>query len=78
MRGQNLWTIKGVGSGYLTKVEKPSKIIAAIEQLMEGGALMSSSIAMKTLKMLRSQKVVDQKTESYLSSHNLIIYRREK
>lgn len=69
--------IKAGASGYLTKDEKPSKIVAAIEELMEGGAPMSPTIAMKTLKMLRSQEVVGQKTETYLSPETYNLSKRE-
>ena len=43
-------------SGYLMKDEKPSKVVAAIEDAMEGRAPMSPVIAMKTLDLLRSQR----------------------
>ncbi|OYU93319.1 MAG: hypothetical protein CFE21_21040 [Bacteroidetes bacterium B1(2017)] len=69
--------IKAGASGYLTKDEKPSKIVAAIEELMEGGAPMSPTKAMKTLKMLRSQEVVGHKTESYLSPESYNLSKRE-
>ena len=38
--------------GYLLKDEKPSKIIAALEEAMEGGAPMSPVIASKALQMI--------------------------
>lgn len=69
--------IKAGASGYLTKDEKPSKIIAAIEELMEGGAPMSATIAMKTLKMLRNQEVAGQKTETYQSPESYNLSKRE-
>ncbi len=49
--------IKAGASGYLVKDERPSKIVAAIEELMEGGAPMSPIIAMKTLQILRKQEI---------------------
>ncbi len=41
-------------SGYLLKDEKPSKIITALEEAMDGGAPMSPVIASKALKLIRS------------------------
>ncbi|MFN8430323.1 MAG: response regulator transcription factor [Spirosomataceae bacterium] len=69
--------IKAGASGYLTKDEKPSKIVAAIEELMEGGAPMSPTIAMKTLQILRNQEVVGQKTETYQSPEEFNLSKRE-
>jgi len=42
-------------NGYLLKEEHPNKIVEAIENLMDGGAPMSASIALKTLNILRMQ-----------------------
>ncbi len=69
--------IKAGASGYLTKDEKPSKIVAAIEELMEGGAPMSPAIAMKTLQILRKQEVAGQKTEVYKSPDDFNLTKRE-
>ena len=40
-------------SGYLLKDEKPGKLINAIEEVMEGGAPMSTSIALKALNLIK-------------------------
>lgn len=69
--------IKAGASGYLTKDEKPSKIVAAIEELMDGGAPMSPIIAIKTLKMLRNQEVIGQKIASYESTESYNLSKRE-
>lgn len=69
--------IKAGASGYLTKDEKPAKIVSAIEELMEGGAPMSPIIAMKTLQILRNQEVVGQKTETYQSPKEFNLTKRE-
>ena len=53
--------IKAGASGYLMKDEKPSRIVAAIEEAVEGGAPMSPSIALKTLQILRQQVVISEK-----------------
>ncbi len=69
--------IKAGASGYLTKDEKPSRIIAAIEELIEGGAPMSPLIALKTLQILRNQEILGQKTESHLSPEEYKLSKRE-
>ena len=50
--------IKAGASGYLMKDEKPTRIVAAIQEAVEGGAPMSPIIALKTLQILRQQIVV--------------------
>lgn len=60
--------IKAGASGYLMKDEKPSRIVAAIEEAVEGGAPMSPTIALKTLQMLRQQVVVGEKNIQNLDS----------
>ncbi len=50
-----LEAIKAGASGYLTKDEKPSKIVAAIEELMEGGAPMSPKIEIKILDKITNK-----------------------
>jgi DNA-binding NarL/FixJ family response regulator len=42
-------------TGYLLKDEKPEKLLAAIEEAMDGGAPMSASIAMKSLQLIRGK-----------------------
>jgi DNA-binding NarL/FixJ family response regulator len=42
-------------NGYLLKEEHPRQIVDAIQDIMEGGAPMSPSIALKTLNILRHQ-----------------------
>ena len=42
-------------TGYLLKDEKPNKILAAIEEALEGGAPMSASIALKSLALIRGK-----------------------
>lgn len=43
-------------TGYVLKDEKPSKLFAAIEEAMEGGAPMSPVIAQKALKLIRGDQ----------------------
>ncbi len=69
--------IKAGASGYLTKDEKPSKIVAAIEELLDGGAPMSPAIAVKTLQILRRQEVARHSTESLKTPDQFNLTRRE-
>lgn len=46
-------SIMAGATGYLLKDEKPGKILAALEEAMEGGAPMSSLIASKSLQLIR-------------------------
>ncbi|MDP1725401.1 MAG: response regulator transcription factor [Bacteroidota bacterium] len=43
-------------SGYLLKDEKPGRILAALEDALEGGAPMSPAIAAKSLEIIRNKK----------------------
>lgn len=43
-------------NGYLMKDSKPSQLLAAIEEAMEGGAPMSPNIATKTLQLIRGNR----------------------
>lgn len=69
--------IKAGATGYLMKDERPSRIVAAIEEVMEGGAPMSPIIAMKTLQMLRSQVVEEVKIQSVVSPQSFDLSNRE-
>ena len=50
--------VKAGASGYLMKDERPARIIAAVEEVLDGGAPMSPGIALKTLGLLRRQTLV--------------------
>lgn len=69
--------IKAGATGYLLKDEKPSRILACIEELMDGGAPMSPIVAMKTLEMLKNQRVSEQKIETIQSPENFNLSKRE-
>ncbi len=58
--------IKAGASGYLMKEIEPVKLHQCILEVMQGGAPMSPSIALKTLKLLRNPNLIDpkQKTET--------------
>lgn len=69
--------IKAGASGYLVKDERPSKIVAAIEELMEGGAPMSPVIAMKTLQILRKQEINNTFIEQVETTESFNLSKRE-
>lgn len=55
--GDNIFNaILAGANGYLLKDAKPARLIAAIEEAMEGGAPMSPSIATKALQLLRGNR----------------------
>ncbi|MCA6361747.1 MAG: response regulator transcription factor [Bacteroidetes bacterium] len=51
-------------TGYLLKDSPPSALIAAIEEVLEGGAPMSPSIARKALQLLRTAPVPEPATQT--------------
>ncbi|WP_266366367.1 response regulator [Tellurirhabdus rosea] len=51
--------IKAGASGYLLKDERPYRLVQAIEEVLDGGAPMSPGIALKTLELLRRQRIED-------------------
>jgi DNA-binding NarL/FixJ family response regulator len=57
---------KAGAMGYLLKNEKPAFILKAIVEVMQGGALMSPSIAVKTIRFLSSGKI---EKPGYLQSY---------
>lgn len=69
--------IKAGATGYLLKDEKPSRILACIEELMDGGAPMSPIIAMKTLEILRNQQVLSHKIDTIQSPETFNLTKRE-
>ena len=69
--------IKAGATGYLMKDERPSRIVAAIEEVMEGGAPMSPIIAMKTLQILRSHVIDEVKIQSVVSPQSFDLSNRE-
>lgn len=68
--------IKAGASGYLLKDEKPTKIMQAIEDTMEGRSPMSPIIARKALELLRNQGNLA-KNESLLNPESFDLTSRE-
>ena len=65
--------IKAGASGYLLKDESIKKIIDGINNVLEGGAPMSASIASKTLQLLRKTE----KIEEIISDEEFNLSKRE-
>lgn len=64
--------IQAGADGYLLKEISPETLYNGIKQTLEGGAAMTPSIALKTLKLLRNPNVVENSTESItLSSREI-------
>ncbi|OAD46708.1 response regulator [Polaribacter atrinae] len=55
--------IKAGANGYLLKEIDPEKLYKSIIEVTEGGAPMTPSIALKTLKLLRNPNVLNSKTQ---------------
>lgn len=56
--------IKAGADGYLLKETKAEKIHEAIKETLAGGAVMSPSIALKTLQLLKNPRVFDTSDET--------------
>jgi len=56
--------IKAGADGYLLKETKAEKIHEAIKETLAGGAVMSPSIALKTLQLLKNPRVLDSSDET--------------
>lgn len=52
-------SIKAGADGYLLKEVNPEELFTAINETLKGGAAMTPSIAMKTLKLLREPLIFD-------------------
>lgn len=51
--------LRAGASGYLLKKSKPEKFLQSVREALEGGAPMSSTIAIKVLDYFKDQKPVD-------------------
>jgi DNA-binding NarL/FixJ family response regulator len=67
-------------TGYMLKDEKPAKLMAAIEEAMEGGAPMSPTIALKTLQFIKDKHKLEEgnapQTDFGLSGRELEILQK--
>lgn len=50
-------TIKNGASGYILKKDKPEKILQAIDEVMQGGAVMNPLIAQKVMDYFQPKKI---------------------
>ncbi len=50
-------SIKNGASGYILKSDKPQRILQAIEEVHQGGAVMNPAIAQKVLEYFKPQKM---------------------
>lgn len=57
--------IKAGANGYLLKDEPSEKLFQSIDEIFEGGAPMSASIAQKTLKLLRSSEFTIEEAKDF-------------
>lgn len=72
--GDNVFrSILAGATGYVLKDEKPAKLFAAIEEVMEGGAPMSPAIAQKALTLIRGKKseIIPEQNDFKLSKREL-------
>lgn len=56
--------IKAGANGYLLKDTDPESLIKGIKEVLEGGATMTPSIAMKALNLLRNPERIETETKS--------------
>jgi len=70
--------LRAGASGYILKKSSPAKLIEAIGELVEGGAPMSSQIAMKVVSAFKGLPVQEAIVPNYQSLEIAILSRREK
>ncbi len=70
--------LRAGASGYILKKSSPAKLIDAIGELVEGGAPMSSQIAMKVVSAFKGLPVQEAITHPHQSPDIAILSRREK
>jgi DNA-binding NarL/FixJ family response regulator len=62
---ENIYSaLKAGATGYLLKRTSPAKLLEAIQDVVDGGAPMSSAIARKVVQSFQEMKAVDEKVES--------------
>lgn len=70
--------LRAGASGYILKKSSPGKLIDAIGELVEGGAPMSSQIAMKVVTAFKDLPVQETVTPAIESAEIAVLSRREK
>ncbi|MBY0478829.1 MAG: response regulator transcription factor [Chitinophagaceae bacterium] len=70
--------LRAGASGYILKKSSPGKLIDAIGELVEGGAPMSSQIAMKVVTAFKDLPVQETVTPAHESAEIAVLSRREK
>ncbi len=70
--------LRAGASGYILKKSSPAKLVEAIGELVEGGAPMSSQIAMKVVNVFKHLPVQETIATSHESADMAMLTRREK
>lgn len=70
--------LRAGASGYILKKSSPAKLIEAIGELVEGGAPMSSQIAMKVVSAFKGLPVQETAVQSQEPGDIAVLTRREK
>lgn len=70
--------LRAGASGYILKKSSPAKLTEAISELVEGGAPMSSQIAMKVVNAFKHLPVQEALTPNQQSEDIAVLSRREK
>lgn len=70
--------LRAGASGYILKKSSPAKLIEAIGELVEGGAPMSSQIAMKVVSAFKGLPVQETAVQSQAPGDIAVLTRREK
>lgn len=70
--------LRAGASGYILKKSSPAKLLEAIGELVDGGAPMSSQIALKVVNAFKDMPVVETLAASPDNSDTSVLTRREK
>ena len=70
--------LRAGASGYILKKSSPAKLLDAIGELVDGGAPMSSQIALKVVNAFKDMPVQETLTASTGNADTTVLTRREK
>ncbi|HTH30507.1 MAG TPA: response regulator transcription factor, partial [Lacibacter sp.] len=70
--------LRAGASGYILKKSSPAKLLDAIGELVDGGAPMSSQIALKVVNAFKDMPVQETLTPSTENADTTVLTRREK